>query len=164
MSGVISKVISVEFDKLKRHVIKVLSKGKIDVRTPLNTSPPNTDAPPIAGLRAIYMRTGNSGKSVIIGYINEKMVAKPGEYRIYSTDLGGVEKNYIHLTNDGVIEIGGESDNMVRYSKLNDGMSDLDTQINAELVKIATAIGGSYTPGTISTDISDSKIDEVKTS
>ena len=165
--GVISKVISSELDKAKRRIIKVLGKGKNDVRTPFHTSSPNTDSPPIASMRAIYMPTSTKGKSVIVGYINENLVAEPGEYRIKSTDSDGNEKNYVWLKGDGTIEIGGKNDNMVRYSKLDLGLKNQDSQIQAELVKIQagiTAAGGTYTPGSIATDISASKINKVKTS
>lgn len=167
MSGTLSKVISVEFDKAKRHIVKILGMGKGDVRTPFNTAPPNTDAPPVAGLRAVYMRTGTSGKSVVVGYINENLVAEPGEYRIFSTDTNGSEQNYVYLTKSGDIEIGGNTDNMVRYIDLDLGLKKQDFDINAELVKIAAGIssaGGAYTPTPIATDISNAKIDEVKTS
>ena len=165
--GVISKVISSELDKAKRRIIKILSKGKGDVKTPFHTSSPNTDSPPIKNMRCIYMQTGTKGNSVIVGYINGNLVAEPGEYRISATDEYGVELNYIYLTKDGDIEIGGNQDNMVRFSKLDIGLKNQDVQINTELAAIAIGIaaaGGSYTPGTIATNINDSKIEEVKTS
>ena len=72
----------------------------------------------------------------------------------------------IFLKTDGSLEIGGNVDNMIRYGPLNTALQSHNAAINMELGKIAAAIstlGGTYLPDTISTDISASKIDQVKT-
>lgn len=137
-----------------------------------------TDAQPIEDCIAIYAQTGVKGKTVIIGYINKNAVAGVGEHRLFSTDADGVVKFYIHLKNDGTCEIGGNADNMVRYSKLEEAFNQLKsdhdalvTAFNAHMHPTAgtgapsppTPIPNSI-PATPSTaDISDAKIEEIKT-
>jgi len=60
----------------------------------------------------------------------------------------------------------GDDDNLVKYAALSSELTSFKNLVQAELVKIQTGItgvGGAYTPGTLSIDISDSKIDELKT-
>lgn len=115
---------------------------------------------------AIYAETGTKGNEVIIGYINKNQIADVGEFRTFSTDADGAVKFYIHQKNDGTCLLGGDADNAVRYQKLDDGLQQFKNLITAELVKIQTGItgvGGAYSPGTLTVDISQSKINEIKT-
>lgn len=149
-----------------RRLIKVLRYGLSDIQEINVVAPFGTDAAPVQGWIAIYAKTEEKGKNVILGFINENQIAKAGEHRIFSTDSEGNVVFSIHLKNDGTADIGGSDDNMVRFSSLNSGLSNQDGQINTELAKIAVAItglGGTYTPGTINTNISAAKIDEIKT-
>ncbi len=162
----ITRVISSAFDSVKRRITKVRIFGIGDVQTGFEASPYGTDSNPIANMRAIYASTSEKGKNVIIGYINVNQLAAVGEHRIYSTDENGELKFYIWLKNDGTCQFGGSVDNLVRYSPLNEGAQDLVAQLQGELVKIAAGIatgGGSYSPATLSLDITDYKIDEMKT-
>jgi hypothetical protein len=116
---------------------------------------------------AIYSETGEKGKTIIVGYINKNQLADVGETRLYSTDETGLLKTYCWLKNDGSIELGGNTNNLVRYIPLNAGLQAEVNLINAELVKIAAVLNslipGSYTVLPIQIDISTSKIDELKT-
>lgn len=160
------KVISSAFDSVKRRIVKGYAMGTSDVRTAFEASPYGIDSNPIANMRAIYAETAVKGQPVIIGYVNKNQLADVGENRIYATDKDGNLKFYIWQKADGTVEIGGTADNAVRYTPLNTGLQDFITLLQAELVKIAagiTGVGGSYAPGTMSIDISASKIDEIKT-
>lgn len=164
--NIITAIISTAVDSVNRRIIKVRRRGRDDVQTAFEAASYGVDSNPIPGLRAIYASTEDKGKKVIIGYINVEQLAGVGENRIYSTDENGDLKFFIWLKNDGTCEIGGSSDNAVRYIPLNSGLQDLVTALQAELVKIATGIaagGGSYSPGTLNLNITDSKIDEIKT-
>jgi hypothetical protein len=161
------KIISTEIDSLKGRIIKILKLGKSDVHTCLESMPFGIDANPLKGMSAIYAVTGSNGKKVIIGYLNRNQLAGVGELRLYSTDEGGKSKTYLWLKNDGVIEIGGNSDFMVRYSKLETAFNELQNKFNA--------FAESYIPGGPSTqglpaklqssqaDITKCKIETVKT-
>lgn len=141
--------------------IKVLRFGTADIVTANQSGSAGIDSKPIQNQIAIYAKTSNKNESVIIGYINDSDKTEPGEIRIFSIDSNGLEKTFIHLKNDGTIEFAGTGDNLVRYTALNTGISN----INLEFGKIATAINaivpGSYVPGTI--DISGAKINDFKT-
>ncbi len=161
------KVISTEFDALARRVVKFLRLGKRDVQTAIVAAPHGIDSNPVKDMIAIYSPTGQNGKAVIIGYLNKNQLAEIGEIRLFSTDQSGEDKAYIWLHNTGDIELNGNTDNPVRYSSLSTKLNSLANDINAELVKIQAGIssaGGAYTPSTISIDISDSKIENIKTS
>ena len=174
----LAKVISTKIDSVKRRLIKILRLGNKDIQTPFEASPFGLDSVAIKDLIAIQVETGEKGKTVIIGYINKNAIAEIGEYRTYSTDSEGNEKNYIWLRNDGVIEIGGDADNMVRFSKLEEAFNDLRSDYN-DLVTKWNTFAVAYIPGSpavqglpptaasgnLSTaDISPAKIEEIKTS
>ncbi len=180
MNAVISKIIDSTIEKLTL-ILKVVGMGNNDSKTPFSALPFGVDSRPINGLKAVYMETENDTEPILIGYINKNCKADKGEVRFYSLDSDGNEKNYIHLIKDGNIEIGGDADNMVRYSKLQDGYNELRDDLNAFIVKynahihITTAtVGATPVPGVISptattetpstASIADAKIDEIKTS
>lgn len=151
----------------KRLINKVLGFGRGDVRTGYQLSTPGVEGRPIDKTNVVYADTSSKGTNVILGFIEESQEIEKGEVIIYSRNESGEVQNTILLKQDGTIEIGGNADNMVRFSPLSQGIKQADLDINAELVKIAAGIaagGGSYSPTPISTDISGSKIDEITTS
>jgi hypothetical protein len=144
--------------------LKVLGYGSAPL-TADECAPFGDDSNPLKNMIAVYAATDEIGDPVIIGYLNKNQLAAPGEKRIYSLKPDGSLGFYAWLKNDGSMELGGTADNLVRYTPLNTGLTGQDTAINSELAKIALAIGllgGSYAPGTITTDISGSKINEIK--
>lgn len=174
-----TKVISTKFDDSKRLLVKFLRMGKSDVQECIEVSPYGTDSNPIKDMVALYTPTGETGKNAIIGYINKERLTKPGEYRIFSTDENGALQTYVWLHDDGTMEIGGDADNMVRFSELETAFNQLKDDHNA-LAQKWDAFCSAYTPGSPSTvgtpptlasstvgqstaDISGAKIDEVLT-
>jgi hypothetical protein len=169
------KTISTENDSLRQRIVKFFRLGR-DVQTAVEVAPYGIDSNPIKDIIAIHAETAEKGKSVIIGYINKNQLAGIGESRIYSTDANGVLKTSIWLKNDGVMEIGGDTDFMVRYSKLEQAFNELKTDHN----KLVDAFNAHVHPanGVIATvsaepkipadqsnaDITLAKIDLIKTS
>ena len=159
----------ITFSKVKENIINKFRTLKVQQYGPKTANviaPFGDDSAPTKDMIALYAETSNISEPVIIGYINKNQIAQPGEKRIFSTKEDGTVATSIHLFTDGSIELGGNSDNAVRYTPLNSGISAKDSLINAELTKIATAIsilGGSYIPSTINTDITGAKIDDIKT-
>lgn len=150
----------------KKRILQVLGMGANDVREPFECAPFGVDASPLEGMIAVYADTLNKEEAVIVGYINENQVSGPGEIRLYALDQSGDVKTYIHLKNDGSLELLGGTHNLIRHSPLNTSLQDLVAKINTELGKIATGItaaGGSYAPAPVSIDISSAKIQEIKT-
>lgn len=116
---------------------------------------------------AVYSSTDNDGDNIILGYINLNQLSKVkhGEKRIFSLKEDGSQSIDIYLKNDGKAEIGGNTDNLVRYSKLNEALQAEKDLINSELQKIVTAIsslGGTYVMSPITLNILQSKIDELQ--
>lgn len=114
-----------------RRTLKFLRFGKNDVQTSLEAMPFGDDSQPVKNMKAIYGKTSDNGKTVIIGYINEEQIADTGEKRIYSTNSSGNPVMYLHLKNDGTAEFNGNADNMVRYSKLELAFNTLKAEHNA---------------------------------
>lgn len=173
------KIISNEIDNLQRRVMKFTRYGRDDVQTSINAMAFGLDSAAPKDLIAVYSQTNEKGKTVILGYLNTKQVVTNGETRIYSTDSEGNDISFdIVLRTDDTAEIGGDTDNMVRYSVLKaeyDKTKDtLDTILNilngapipepgngapsALQQALAGALVGKQTG-----DISGSKIDEIKT-
>lgn len=169
------KILSTSIDSLKRRVPKYLRLGRKDFQTSLEAGPYGVDSNPTKDTVAVYLKTGENGKTVIVGYINKNQQSSPGEYRLFSTDANGVEQSYMWLRADGTIEIKGDDDNMVRFSELEIAFDELKsdfnslvTAYNAHVHPGVTAGGASTAPtpssGSSSTaDVSGAKIDEVKT-
>ncbi len=146
--------------------ITFLRFGLNDVQETEVIQPYGTDANPIKGMVAIYAQTSVQGEPVIIGYINKNQLAEPGEHRTFSTDANGNVKTFIWLKNDGKIQLGGDADNAVRFSKLEDGFNALKADFNTFLTHVHGGSGSPPTPPqTPSTaSISDAKINEILTS
>lgn len=161
----IVSVISSSIVSLVR-TIKFRRFGLSDIQETEEIGPANTDSVPIKGMVAIYADTSSQGQPVIIGYINKNQLAEPGEHRIYSTDSNGTVKTFIWLKSDGKIQLGGNADNGVRWSPLDQFTSELNQFLTIEMAKIAAGIatgGGSYTPGTANFNVNDAKINEILT-
>lgn len=174
----IVKTISSEIAEGLRR-IKVQRLGKSDIQTPFQGNPAGIDSQPLPGLKAIHAQTGEKGEPVIIGYINEELLAQDGEIRVFSIDSDGALKAYVHAKNDGILEVNGNADFMVRYSALetayNQLKDDFDSFVStynththpvpgitagaASATASVTTATGSPSTG----DITPSKIDNVKT-
>lgn len=145
-----------------QRILTVLQYG---AKTANECAPFGDDSCPVPNLTAIYAETSNAGDQVIMGYINLEQQAAPGEKRLYSLQADGSLSFYAWLRADGSMSLGGEDNNLVRYTALDAGLSAQDDKINAELTKIVaaiTALGGTYAMEEVNTDISESKINEIK--
>lgn len=172
----ITKVISTAFDNLNRLIPKVLVSGKDDVQTGTEISPYGVDSNPIKDMYAVYAKTETKGKKVIIGYLNVNRLAETGETRLFSTDDSGALQTYIWLTKDGFIELGGDADHAVKFSKMKEVIEELQTDL-ANLKQafnswvVVPNDGGSALKASSATwagtpltkDIDDAKNDKIKT-
>lgn len=157
-----AKVKQWSIEKGKR-ILKLLQFG---AKTAKVAAPFGDDSNPVKDMTAIFAETSVSGEPFVIGYVNTNMLAAVGEKRIFSLKESGSLSTYIWLKNDETMELGGNADHAVRFSKLKAGIDAKDELIQAELVKIKAAlqtVGGTYIPGTITTDIEAAKIDKIKT-
>ena len=167
-----AKVDSSSFDDLKRLFVKFLRYGKSDVQEHCEASPYGVDSRPIKDVIAVVGDMGDNGKKTIVGYLNVERKADTGEIRIFSTDDNAVEKFYIWLKKNGTCEIGGDQDNAVRYSKLEQAFNELKTDFNSFVAVFNTHTHSFVGTGTVGTpqssgqssnaDISPAKINEIK--
>ena len=159
--------------KSGRNLIKFRLFGPEDIREKPNASPYGVDGNPIPKMVGIYAKTGEDGKGVLLGFIQENALAEPGELRLFATDENGVEKCFIWLKNNGTIELNGSADNLVRYSKLKEGFNQLRDDFNSLIQDynghIHVTPSGNSSPIAVpltgtSASIVASKINELKTS
>jgi len=177
MSNIV-KTISTE---IKNAIMKVkfFRYGKSDVQEVRQVTPFGIDSNPIEGLAGLYVKTEQKGDAVLVGYIQDSLT-DVGELRLSSTNASGVEQSYTLFKNDGDIELNGNSDNLVRYSKLEDAFNELRTDFNNLVTAynshthITTAtVGGTPTPGVLTptpttgspsiANILPAKIENIKT-
>jgi len=167
MSLGLIKIISTEFDKLKRLVPKFLYRGNKDLQTAIQIAPYGIDSNPIKDMVAVMGETNQDGSTVVIGYLNKNCLAAPGEVRLFATNAQGVLQTYVWLKTDGKVHIAGDVDNAVRWRELNISLQNEVTALNAELTKIATALNG-IIPGIypmvpVQVNIDSAKINEIRT-
>lgn len=166
-----------------RRRIKVLVTGRSDVQNAYESLPFGVDGSPPENRRAIYAETGEKGRNIILGYINQNQLSslQAGETSFYSTsEDGGMIQSFMTLRNDGTIEILGTGDFLVRFNELETGFNQLRSDHNAHVnaynahIHLTTAtVGATAVPGVLSAtasqstpssaDISAAKIDEIKT-
>jgi hypothetical protein len=146
--------------------IKVIRYGKSDVQTSDQVSPHGIDSKPVNNDLAVHSSTSNSDTTVILGYIKKFTNTKTGETRIYSTNASGVEQFDIFLKDDGTCEIGGNTDNAVRFSELKAGFDQLRDDFNSFLTHVHGSAGTPPVPPVLNStaSVDDSKIVEVKVS
>jgi hypothetical protein len=161
-------------------LIKVLRYGEKDIREVDESAPFGYDGRAPKDWIAVYADTGANDSPVILGWLNKKQLSSVGvgDVRLYSTNAAGDSMQfYMWLKNDGTAEIGGDADNMVRYSKLEDAFNQLKSDFNS-LVNTFNSHTHLYNPGpnspvasaapaspgnTSNADITPAKIDEIKT-
>lgn len=143
--------------------IKVLRFGRSDVQTAKQIAPFGIDSKPINNTLALHIKTSEKGEGVVIGYMNTNNNTNEGELRLYATDSAGVEVFSMYFKNNGTVEFGGSTDNLVRYAALNTALQSELTALNARISALYTALGITpYVPVTL--DISFAKINEIKSS
>jgi hypothetical protein len=156
--------------------IKLRRFGNGDVQTARQVTPFGIDSSPVKGMRAVYGETNKKGKPVIVGYLNKNLLAADGETRMFSLDSEGALATFIWIKADGTMEIGGNADFMLRFSKtkevIDELQSDIETLKNAFTAwtpvpndgGAALKTGTATWAGTAFTkNIDDAKIEEIKT-
>jgi hypothetical protein len=177
LSEYIGTSISNKIRKIKAYVM-----GKSDVREGVGVSASGVDSQPIEGQKVLYLKTSNASEPVVLAVVNEIAEAKGGEIQIYSFDSKGKKKSYVFCKSNGNVELNGNGDNAVRYSKLELAFNELQAKFNTLLLKynshthpvpFAQAISAAATPLSSPTtsqstpsigQISLAKIDNLKTS
>lgn len=117
------------------------------------------DSPPLPEDRVLLIPIDGSGNHVVIGIISSSQGADPGERILYSRDSNGNVQSTIKLLGDGTIEINGNADNAVSWTDLNTALQTLVTAINSTF---ATKLDGGGAVGTLTLNLTNAKVNEVK--
>jgi len=136
----LGKIISTEFDNLKRRLIKITRYGKSDVQTPMEGMPYGIDSNPTKDMIALYAESKEKGKAYIIGYLVKNQKAEVGEIRLFATDAQGTEKGYTWLKNDGTLELLGNTNYAVKYNELKTELDALKKSHNDLLTEYKTHV------------------------
>lgn len=162
------KIISTNIDSANRRLVKFFRFGKDDVQEVLSASCVGDDSPPIENLRGIYVQTSQVGTPVLVGYINDKQIAKPGEKRIFATDQNGNLLLHFYMKDDSTIELGGTGNYAVKFNELKTQFNELQTKFNNLVTSYnlhVHPVSGSATLVTTSTALTSSaNIDNAKNS
>ena len=140
--------------------MRMIKVDQFGAKEPYECSPYGFDSNPVKDMTAIYADTSENGEPIIIGYVNENQLADVGELRLYNSNKG-----YIWLKKDDTIELNGNSRTIVAFINLKTELENTIVKVNAELVKIQTAItalGGAYAKTDVNIDISSSEVKDVK--
>lgn len=159
-------------------VIKTkITKGIVE--TSKTANPYGFDSNPTKNYIAIVSGTMSNEEPVVVGYLNPRAFTtlNPGDSAQYATNENGDVVGTIVARNNGTIEILGNDDNAVRFSKLKTAYEELQTKVNDLVIAFnqhvhATAGSGPPSPPTpvpntipaipSSGDIEPSKIDQIK--
>lgn len=161
MTKVIRMVSIVKIEKAilsaGKRLLKSIRFGTKDGQQSFEAMPYGIDSSPISGMKAIYASTGTSGKSVIIGYINQSQLAEEGETRIFSS--GGE----IWLRTNGTCEILGTGNFLVKFNELEAAFNQLKNDFNSHthLDPVSGALPPPTTPSLA--NVSGAKAENVKT-
>lgn len=136
----LGKIISTEFDNLKRRLIKITRYGKSDVQTPMEGMPFGIDSNPTKDMIALYAESKEKGKAYIIGYLVKNQKAEVGEIRLFATDAQGAEKGYTWLKKDGTYEMLGADNFAVKYKEAKQELDDLKKTVNDLIQKFNTHV------------------------
>lgn len=148
-----------------RRLIKAFVRSQRDVQTSYQVAPWGDDSKPVKNARVCHAAT-TAEDTVILGVLNTDQKAATGERRIFATDEEGNTVVDIWLKNDGTIEMAGNGDNLVKFIPLSQAISAYNSALNAELVKIQTAIaglGGAYAYQALTVDLTGARVDNLKT-
>ena len=118
---------------------------------------------PVNGTRVLIIGIGKTWKIAIRSDDGIPPTMSVGEKKIYSVANNDVSA-FVNFRNDGTVEINGSANYAVRYQALQDAFDQLKTDFDAHVHSgVTTGPGLSGTPTTsITTDISDARVDEVK--
>ncbi len=162
-------MITISLSKFKSFTIengkRIIKSMQFGAKTAKESYPFGFDSVPHENFTAIYAETSNKDESVIIGYINCNQLAAIGESRMYALGSNKEVVSFLWVKNNGELWLNGSGFSAVRYSNLNTGLQNQKTAINAELIKIQTAInalGGSYVISPLFLDITAAESPTIK--
>ena len=140
--------------------MRMIKVDQFGAKEPYECAPFGFDSNPVKDMTAVYADTSENGEPVIIGYINENQLSEVGELRLYNSEQG-----YIWIKNNNTIELNGDKRTIVAFQDLKTELENTIVKVNAELVKIQTAmtaLGGVYAQVNVEVNIDSSEVKDVK--
>ena len=126
------------------------------------------DYTPPDGSNVLLLELGRAWKAAFATDDGIEPRTEKGEYLVYSSEDGTV-KAYAWFKKSGDLELNGDDDNAVRYSKLEQAFNQLKADFEAHIHDTTATIGQGPTAGVISpptakstADITQAKIDSIK--
>ena len=103
---------------------------------------PGDDAKPLAGDKAVTVKSQGSGKEVVVGYLDEanEGISKNGERRIYARDSDGVIVADVHCKAGGNTTINAGTVSVVRFDQLQTAFDQLKSDFDTLVTKYNTHI------------------------
>lgn len=123
-------------------------------------SPAGIDSNPLPEDQGAGFCVGDTtGKSVSVGVYCENCVAESGEIRLFARDDSAVEKTFVYLKKDGVLELNGNADFAVSWTDLNTILQAYNTAL---MGAFTSKLDGTGTNPLIVLDLSSAKNLKVK--
>lgn len=141
-------------------MLQVKLRDLIDIQSIELMTPPGDDSIPPEGAKVTILTVSDNYKIAIAQSDDIAQEMDEGEKKIYS-QAAGIQKAFIKLLKDGIIEINGNNDFMARFNELKSGFDQLKSDYN--LHKHPETGSTTGVPDIISTaSIDAAKVDEVK--
>lgn len=120
--------------------------------------PPGEDSNPQPGTRVLVLDLGPAYRVTVATDDGVTPDAGVGEKKLYSYDSSGNVLAYVYFRSDGVLEVNGNSDYAVSYTKMKEAFdelksdfNDLVTQFNSNVTVFNTHVHPGVTAGGAST-------------
>ena len=96
----------------------------------------------------VVAETGNNSDSIVVGFVTKNVLEDLvlGECGLYAKDANGGIVATIKMRNSGDVEVNGNDDFMVRFSKLEEAFNELQDRYN-ELAQRWSIFANAYVPG-----------------
>lgn len=145
----IVQILSSSRDSIGRRIAKFLRLGKSDVQERPISGPFGFDFVPPKNTIAVYAKTMDEGKPVIIGFIHKHALSTldSGESRMFSLDSNNDIAAFINAKKTGILELNGNSDFLVRYNELKQGFDELRSDFNSLILDYNGHTHGGVSPG-----------------
>lgn len=101
-------------------------------------SPSGDDSPPREGTTVYVINISDTWRVAIAVDDGVEPSVEPGEKKLYSYDDAGAVNAYIHLKNDGSVEVNGNGDFAVRFNQLQIAFDQLKADFDQAMTYLNT--------------------------